>query len=149
MCLIVICLLKGHLQTFAIFPVPDRKRRRPIPVPMTGVRYNSLLWMCTLNTIWPDLTSVIVALSCKLVYVNKMLKDIYVPVFHHWCNKVCGMCWPVWLAHEVKIACRVFNFKLQFMPVLKKNGLCQFHLKFLFYDENKYPVLLLKAVIII
>ena len=29
---------------------------RPVPVPVTGVRYNSLLWMCTLNTLtWPDL----------------------------------------------------------------------------------------------
>ena len=30
----------------------------PVPVPVTGVRYNSLLWMCTLNTdlTWPDLT---------------------------------------------------------------------------------------------
>ena len=28
----------------------------PLPVPVTGVRYNSLLWMCTLNTLtWPDL----------------------------------------------------------------------------------------------
>ena len=26
-------------------------------VPMTGIHYNSLLWMCTLNTLtWPDLT---------------------------------------------------------------------------------------------
>ena len=37
---------------------PGQKNRwRPVPVPMTGVRYNSLLWMCTLNTLtWPDLT---------------------------------------------------------------------------------------------
>ena len=32
----------------------------PLPavlVPVTGVRYNSLFWMCTLNTLtWPDLT---------------------------------------------------------------------------------------------
>ena len=27
-----------------------------VPVPMTGMRYNSLLWMCTLNTLtWSDL----------------------------------------------------------------------------------------------
>ena len=40
------------------FPCPgQRNRRRLVPVPMTGVRYNSLLWMCTLNTLtWPDLT---------------------------------------------------------------------------------------------
>ena len=33
----------------------QRNRRRPVHVPVTGVRYNSLLWMCTLNTLtWPD-----------------------------------------------------------------------------------------------
>ena len=39
------------------FPCPEqRNRRRPVPVPVTGVRYDSLLWMCTLNTLtWPDL----------------------------------------------------------------------------------------------
>ena len=32
------------------------RRSPPLPVPVTGVRYNSLLWMCTLNTLtWPDL----------------------------------------------------------------------------------------------
>ena len=37
----------------------QRNRRRPVPVPVTGVIYNRLLWMCTLNTpTWPDLTSV-------------------------------------------------------------------------------------------
>ena len=35
------------------FPVRDRW---PVPVRMTGIRYNSLLWMWTLNTLtWPDL----------------------------------------------------------------------------------------------
>ena len=35
------------------FPCPNR-RRPVVPVPVTGVRYNSLLWMCTLNTLtWP------------------------------------------------------------------------------------------------
>ena len=40
----------------------QRNRRGPLPVTMTGVRYNSLLWMCTLNTLtrpdltWPDPT---------------------------------------------------------------------------------------------
>ena len=30
-------------------------RQRSVSVPMTGVRYNSLLWMCTLNTLtWPE-----------------------------------------------------------------------------------------------
>ena len=30
--------------------------QRMVPVPVTGVRYNSLLWMCMLNTLtWPDL----------------------------------------------------------------------------------------------
>ena len=33
----------------------QRNQWRPVPVPVTGVRYNSLLWMCTLNTLtWPD-----------------------------------------------------------------------------------------------
>ena len=33
----------------------QRNWRRSVPVPVTGVRYNSLLWMCTLNTLtWPD-----------------------------------------------------------------------------------------------
>ena len=44
------------------FPAPlffscpgQRNQRRPVPVPMTGVCYKSLLWMCTLNTLtWPD-----------------------------------------------------------------------------------------------
>ena len=36
----------------------QRNRRRLVPVPVTGVRYNSLLWMCTLNTLtWPDLVT--------------------------------------------------------------------------------------------
>ena len=26
-------------------------RRRSVPVPVTGVHYNSLLWMCMLNTL--------------------------------------------------------------------------------------------------
>ena len=34
----------------------QRNQQRPVPVPVTGVRYNSLLWMCTLNNLtWPDL----------------------------------------------------------------------------------------------
>ena len=34
----------------------QRNRRRPVPVPVTGVRYNSLLWICTLNTLtWPHI----------------------------------------------------------------------------------------------
>ena len=33
----------------------QRKRRRPVPMPVTGVRYNSFFWMCTLKTrTWPD-----------------------------------------------------------------------------------------------
>ena len=36
----------------SLFPCPgQRNRRRPVPVPVTGVRYNSLLRMCTLNTL--------------------------------------------------------------------------------------------------
>ena len=37
------------------FPCPgQRSRRWPVPVPVTGVRYNSWLWLCTLNTLtWP------------------------------------------------------------------------------------------------
>ena len=32
-------------------------RSVPVTVTVTGVRYNSLLWMCTLNTLtWPDLS---------------------------------------------------------------------------------------------
>ena len=40
------------------FPCPGQRNwRRPVPVPVTGVRYNSLLRMCTLNTLtWPDMT---------------------------------------------------------------------------------------------
>ena len=38
-------------------PPPPYSQRKPVPVPVTGVRYNSLLWMCMLNTLtWPDLT---------------------------------------------------------------------------------------------
>ena len=34
----------------------QRNRRKPVPVPVTSVRYNSLLWMCTLNTLtWPHI----------------------------------------------------------------------------------------------
>ena len=37
----------------------QRNRWRPVPLPVTDVRYNSLLLMCTLNTLtWPDLTEV-------------------------------------------------------------------------------------------
>ena len=50
------------VQTAPLTPSPlfscpgQSNRRRPVPVPVTGVRYNSLLWMCTLNTLtWPDL----------------------------------------------------------------------------------------------
>ena len=44
------------LLTPPVFPVPDRGTR-PVPVPVTCVSYNSLLWMCTLNSLtWPDLT---------------------------------------------------------------------------------------------
>ena len=41
-----------------LFSCPgQRNRQRPVPVSVTGVRYNSLLWMYTLNTLaWPDLT---------------------------------------------------------------------------------------------
>ena len=41
----------------AVPPYPPLifQSRRPVPVPMTGVCYNSLLWMCMLNTLtWPD-----------------------------------------------------------------------------------------------
>ena len=35
----------------------QRNQWRPVLVPMTGVCYNSLLWMCPLNTLtWPDLS---------------------------------------------------------------------------------------------
>ena len=40
------------------FPVPDRETSKGwlVPVPVTGMHYNILLWMCTLNTLtWPDL----------------------------------------------------------------------------------------------
>ena len=45
-----------------LFLVPDRRTVEgrylcPVPVPVTGVRYNSLPWMCTLSTLTrPDLT---------------------------------------------------------------------------------------------
>ena len=45
----------------------QRNRRRLVPVPMTGMCYNSLLWMCMLNTLtwpditWPDLTCAVVS----------------------------------------------------------------------------------------
>ena len=33
-------------------PCPgQRNPRNPVPVPVTGMHYNSLLWMCTLNTL--------------------------------------------------------------------------------------------------
>ena len=41
--------------TFLFSCLGHRNLRKPVPVTVTGVRYNSLLWMCTLNT-WPDLT---------------------------------------------------------------------------------------------
>ena len=43
--------------TTPFFPCPgQRNRRRPVPVPVTGMRYNRLIWMCTLNTDlpWPS-----------------------------------------------------------------------------------------------
>ena len=38
------------------FKMMNSKNVNNVPVLVTGVRYNSLLWMCTLNTLtWPDL----------------------------------------------------------------------------------------------
>ena len=53
----------------------SRNWQRLVPVPMTGVRYNSLLWMCTLNTLtwcdqtWPACFIQTVILSYRAVYV--------------------------------------------------------------------------------
>ena len=57
-------------------PCPGQKnRRRPVPVPVTGVRYNSLLWMCTVNTLtW--------TLSVRLL-------SILVGLLDHLCTRQC------------------------------------------------------------
>ena len=53
-----------------------RCRRRPVSVSVTGVRYNSLFWMCTLNSlIWPDM---------KLVSVYTILNIIFLCVSIPW-----------------------------------------------------------------
>ena len=58
-----------------LFLSQQRNQQRPVPVPMTGVCYNSLLWMCTLNTVtWPDLGS---HLGTGIKLSNKMFKIIY------------------------------------------------------------------------
>ena len=53
------CEDKFKIQACVMTCPGQSNQRRPVPVPVTGVRYNSLLWMCTLNTLtWPDLTCV-------------------------------------------------------------------------------------------
>ena len=43
---------------WVFFSYPEqRNQRMPTPVPKRGVRYNSLLWTCSLHSLtWPDLT---------------------------------------------------------------------------------------------
>ena len=92
----------------------QRNRRRPVPVPLTGVRYTSLLWMCTLNILtWPkrprewglrrarvkECFRLTVGITTGLL-PNLNIKYFFLyfsfqPVLHDWCNKGCGMCCPV------------------------------------------------------
>ena len=52
----------------------QRNRRRPVPVPVTGVRYNSLLWMCALNTlIWPDQCNYQMNFKMNIHYISSLL----------------------------------------------------------------------------
>ena len=65
----------------SLFSCPgQRNRQRPEPVPMTGMRYNSLFWMCTLNTLtWPDLTPKLILIK----YDNKHLMN-FSQYFEDW-----------------------------------------------------------------
>ena len=92
--------------TLVTHPCPgQRNRRRSVPVPVTGVRYNSFLWMCTLNTLtWPGAgrsSEVERSLMVRWV-VGSILHGVdplsyfsFQPVLHDWCNKGRGMCYPV------------------------------------------------------
>ena len=54
------------------------RTEEPVPVPVTGVRYNSLLWMCMLNTLtWPDVTYMLSFRNAKTVdlYVNRRVSE--------------------------------------------------------------------------
>ena len=79
-----------------------------ISEPVTGVRYNSLLWMYTLNTLtWPELN---IALKFMMLLVSpdrSFMMDplsyfLFQPVLYDWCNKGCGMCYPVYGAVHIK-----------------------------------------------
>ena len=91
LCLFYHVILKEHFPHLLVLSCPrQRNQRRPVPVPVTGVRYNSLLWMCTLNTLtWP--AGVIISLEqskrvwywCILVTVVFCLgyNCVYIKVF--------------------------------------------------------------------
>ena len=52
-------IIRAMCATHRNFSCPGQRNwQRLVPVPVTGVRYNSLFRMCTLNTLtWPDLTT--------------------------------------------------------------------------------------------
>ena len=94
------------------FPVPvkhscpgQRNRQRSAPVPMTGVHYNSLLWMCMLNTLtWPDLV--------KQLYLTTSLSLVF--CFYHTRDKLGS----VWTKHW---AAWFWFFKQMFFSFFNKD----------------------------
>ena len=52
------------------YPAPEQRNwRKPVPVPVTGVCYNSLFWMCTLNTLtWPNKDGVHYGNCCSVLW---------------------------------------------------------------------------------
>ena len=84
-------------------------QRRPVHVPVIGVRYNSLLWICTLNTLnWPDKLrgksdrSWCDGSSDRSFLVDLLSYFSFKPVLHDWCNKGRGMCYTVCLMMHTK-----------------------------------------------
>ena len=68
----------------------QRNRRRPVPVPVTGMRYNSLLWMSTLNTLtWPvyDTAHVYATRTRMISWMYDAGLSNCAIVQHLWCHR--------------------------------------------------------------
>ena len=55
----------------------QRNQWKPVSVPVTGVHYHSLLWMCTLNTLtWPDLRKFVTTIYLHPLKFKSSCNDI-------------------------------------------------------------------------
>ena len=80
---------------------------RPVPVPVTDVHYNSLFWMCTLNTLtWPDLT-----LSLSLSPALWRKEELF--LFNHALNTFYLRLYGV--GHNVKVHSLSCYFRILFL----------------------------------